>query len=573
MRMNNQNIAGMLAEVADLLAIQGANPFRVRAYRNAARTLNSRSESISDMLKAGCSLSHLPGIGEDLAGKIKTIVETGSLPMLDALHADVPGEPADILRISGIGPKKVAALYKELNISSLDDLKEAAEKHRICALKGFGPTTETNILEEIERLQGHKGRRTRLDIVEQIAEPLVKYLNNDSAVTHIHIAGSYRRRKETVRDLDIVVTCKQGTPIMDRFVNYDGVKKIISRGNTRSSVLLGSGFQVDLRVVPHNSFGAALMYFTGSKEHSIAMRTIAARKKWKLNEYGIFKGDKRLAGKTEQSMYQRCKLPWIPPELRENRGEIEAAQAGDLPRLLTGKDIRGDLHVHTNRTDGRNTLAEMADAAKKLGYAYIALCDHSQRVTVAHGLKPKDVHDQIREIDRYNQTHQGIRILKSIEVDILKDGSLDLPDEILARLDMCVCSVHSHLKLPRDEQTQRVIQAMKNPHCTIVGHPSGRLINERPPCEMDIKKIMEAAKKHHCMLELNAHPDRLDLTDIHCTMAKDMGVPIVISTDAHHIDHLAYMRFGVGQARRGWLEKKDVLNTRTLTELLSIIKK
>ncbi|AQT70134.1 DNA polymerase/3'-5' exonuclease PolX [Anaerohalosphaera lusitana] len=573
MPINNDDIADVLTELADLLEIQGANTFRVRAYRNAARTVSSLSEDVGGYISSGKDLSDLPGIGKDLAGKIEQILGTGSLPMLEDLKKEVPEDLSRLLDVGGLGPKRVATMYKELGVESLDDLEKAAKDGKIRDLEGFGKKTEESILEGIQRVKQQKRGRIRLDKADRIAEPLLEYLRKNDDIKSLDVAGSYRRRKETVRDIDILATCKKGTDVMKYFSDYEDVEKVVAEGETKSSVLLRSGIQVDLRVMPQVSFGAAMVYFTGSKEHNIALRKIAIRKKWKVNEYGIFKGDDRLAGKTEEEIYDRLGMAYVPPELREDRGEIEAAQKDKLPDILQQDDIRGDLHCHSKYTDGHNTIEEMAKAAKDLGYDYMAMTDHSKRVTVAHGLKPEDVERQIAEIDKLNKKLKDFTILKGTEVDILKDGSLDLPDETLEKLDIVVCSIHSYFDLSRSEQTERVIKAMKNKHFNILGHPSGRLINEREPLQLDMEKIVKAAKDNGCFLEVNSHPDRLDLTDINCKMAKDMGVKVVISTDSHQVNHLDYIRFGVSQARRGWLEKKDVLNTHTLKQLHSMLKK
>lgn len=567
MPTHNNDIAAIFNKVADLLEIKGANQYRVRAYRNAARTVEGLSQRAADKIRTGEDLSHLSGIGKDLAGKIEEVVKTGKLGLLEELEREMPGELTDIMHVSGVGPKRVAALHRELHINTLDELEQAAQDGRIRDLDGFGAKTQQTILEETKRLRQERQLRMKLAVAEQYAEPLREHLEKAKGVKDIVIAGSYRRRRETVGDLDILVTCKKGSPVMDRLVNYGDVRKIVSQGKTKSTVLLRSGLQVDVRVVPQVSYGSALLYFTGSKQHNIAIREIAVKKELKLNEYGAFKGNRRVAGRSEQEVYKKVGLPFIAPELREQQGEIEAAGENKLPKLVALEDIRGDLHVHTKRTDGRHTVEELVAAARQRDYNYIAIADHSQRVTVAHGLTPKDLREQTEEIDEVNSHLKGFTVLKAIEVDILEDGSLDLPDDVLAELDLTVCSVHSKFKLSRDKQTRRIVKAMDNPHFSILGHPTGRLINERQPYDVDMEKIMEAAKEKGCVLELNAHPDRLDLNDIHGKMAKDMGVRVAISTDTHRIDDLDNMRFGVGQARRAWLETGDVINTNSLREL------
>jgi DNA polymerase (family X) len=574
MSVHNNDIAGIFNQVADLLEIKGENQFRVRAYRNAARTVDGLSQSASEMVREGQSLSKLSGIGKDLAGKIEEVVKTGKLTLLEDLKSEMPGELSDLMKVSGLGAKRIASLHRELNVTTLDELEQAAKDGRIGHLEGFGKKTQQSILQEIDRLRHEEQGRTKLAVVEQYAQPLVDYLKKTEGLKDIVVAGSYRRRKETVRDLDILATCKKGTRIMDRFVHYDEVRKVVSQGNTKSTVLLRSGLQVDLRVVPQVSYGSALLYFTGSKQHNIAVRKIAVKKKLKLNEYGIFKGDERIAGRTEQEAYKAVGLPFIEPELRENRGEIEAAKKkGGLPKLVDPKEIRGDLHVHTKRTDGHHTIDELVKAAREKGYDYIAISDHSKRVTVAHGLKPKELRKEIDEIDKVNGKLKGFTVLKAIEVDILEDGSLDLPDGVLKELDLTICSVHSKFGLSKHKQTRRILKAMDNRYFSILGHPTGRMINEREPYEVDMEKVVKAAKDRGCFLELNAHPDRLDVNDIHCKMAKDMGVKVAISTDTHRIDDLDYMRFGVSQARRGWLEADDVINTRSLTDLKKLLKR
>ena len=572
MPIHNTDIADIFNKVANLLDIEGANPFRVRAYRNAARTLSSLPRNVSDMIAENHDLTNLAGIGKDLAGKIKEIVETGSLSQLEEIESKTPAELNRLMKISGLGPKRVKALHRNLGISGLKELREAAEKEKIRKLDGFGPKTEQAILEDLERMGGQK-ERIKLPEAEQRAGPLLAYLKKVNGLREIIVAGSFRRRKETVGDLDILVTCKKGSRVMDRFAGYEDVRKVISKGKTRSSVVLRSGLQVDLRVLPQVSYGAALHYFTGSKSHNIAVRKLAVKKGLKINEYGVFKKDKRIAGKTEKEVYDTVKLAFIEPELRENRGEVEAARQGRLPDLIKVEDLRGDLHAHTKETDGHNSLEEMAKAAKDRGYEYIAITDHSKKVAMAKGLDAGRLKKQIKEIDRLNEKLDGIIVLKGIEVDILKDGTLDLPDEILKELDLTVCSVHYNRNLSKNKQTERIIRAMDNPYFNILGHPTGRLINERDPYEIDLEKIMEAARDRGCFLEINAHPDRLDLPARYCKMARDMDLKVAISTDAHSLADLDFVRFGIYQARRGWLEAKDVLNTRSWKQLKKMLQR
>jgi DNA polymerase (family 10) len=575
MPIHNNDVADIFNRVADMLDIEAENQFRIRAYRSAARTISGLPQDVSDMVAREEDLSTLPGIGKDLAGKIKEIVETGTLEQLKKLEDQTPKELGDLMKIAGLGPKRVKALHEELGITTPEELRDAAERGEVKKVSGFGQKTEQTILDELEEFTTEEEERIKLVLAEQIADPLVGYLRSEKGVKEITIAGSYRRHKETVGDLDILVTCKKDSKVMDRFVEYEDVVKTISHGKTRSSVVLRSGLQVDLRVLPEVSYGSALHYFTGSKDHNIAVRKIGVKKGLKINEYGVFKGkkEKRIAGKSEKEVYEQVGLPYIEPELRENWGEIEAAQKNRLPDLITLDDIRGDLHMHTKETDGHYTMEEMVDAAKERGYEYVAITDHSKRVTMAKGLDEKRLARQLEAIDTLNGKLKGITVLKGIELDILKDGSLDLSDDILKELDVVVCAVHYHTKLPSKKQTERILRAMDNPHFQILAHPSGRLINERGPYEMDMEKLITAAKDRGCVFELNAHPDRLDLTDRHCKMAKDIGVKVVISTDSHNTGDLRFMHYGVYQARRGWLEPDDVINTRSLKDLKNALKR
>jgi len=568
MAVRNADIANAFNRIADLLEIEGANPFRIRAYRNAARTATNLAGNFADMVHEGRDLSKLPTIGEDLAHKIVEMVETGHIALLDEILARTPGELADLMGIPGLGPKRVKTLYEKLDIASPAALARAAKAGKLRDLPGFGAKFEAKLLRELGRWQGLE-KRFKLVDAEEIAAPLFAYLEGLPEVERAIIAGSFRRRKETVGDLDILATATDGAKVMDRFVAYDEVDRVVSKGRTRSTVILASGLQVDLRVVPEQSYGAALHYFTGSKAHNIAVRVMGVDRGLKINEYGVFKGDKRLAGRTEKEVYAKVDLPYIEPELRENRGEIEAAQQGRLPKLVTLDDIRGDLHCHTVHSDGRATVKEMAAAARAKGYRYLAICDHTQHATIAKGLKPDALAKELDEIDRVNAAQREVTLLKSAEVDILDDGALDLPEKLLERLDFTVCAVHYKFDLPEDEQTRRVLTAMDNPYFTILAHPTGRLIGERPAYDIDLERIIKKARDRGCFIELNAHPLRLDLDDVHCKLAKDLDVKVALATDAHSVDGLNMMRFGVDQARRGWLEAADVLNTRNLKDLKS----
>lgn len=554
--------------MADLLEIEGANPFRIRAYRRAAATIDDLPESIAGMIAEDRSLSDLPGIGEDLAGKIEEFVSTGHLKAMEEVEARTPSTLAALTSIPGLGPKRVHQLHETLGIRSLEDLAKAAREGRIRDLPRFSAAAEAKIVEEIEKHR-EAGRRFKISTAEDFANGLTAYLKAGLGIERVVVAGSFRRRRETVGDLDILVTCEHGPAAIEHFVAYDEIAEVIAKGPTRSTVVLKAGMQVDIRVVPEASYGAALHYFTGSKAHNIAVRKLAQAKGLKLNEYGVFKGPKRIAGRTEEEVFRIAGLPFIEPELREERGEIEAAQQGKLPALITLSDIRGDLHTHTRASDGKSSLAEMAEAAKKLGYQYLAISDHSRHATVAHGLDPKRLGAQLDEIDRLNDRlgTGTFRLLKSCEVDILEDGKLDLPDSILRRLDVTVCAVHYRFDLGIEEQTRRITRAMDNRYFNILAHPTGRLLDERPGYAVDLDQVIEAAKAHGCFLEVNAHPTRLDLDDVHCRQAKEAGVKLAISTDAHSTVGLSAMRYGVDQARRGWVEATDVLNTRPWPEL------
>lgn len=568
MPVQNAEIATMFDQAADLLEIKGDNPFRVRAYRRAARTIEGLPQSVGSMLAKEADLSELPGIGKDLAGKITGIVESGHFDLLDQLKKKLPGDLGAMAGLPGLGPKRIKLLYDKAKVRTLDDLRRAIKVGKLHGLHGFGPVIEKKLAAALEKPLAEK--RFKLAVAEAEAESLVAFLRDKGQVV---VAGSYRRRRDTVGDLDILVTSKQGPAVGDKLVGYDNVADVLAHGPTRTTVLLRSGIQVDLRAVPEESYGAALLYFTGSKAHNIALRGIANARKWKLNEYGLFSGKRRIAGASEEEVYRKLGLAYIPPEMREDRGEIALALNGELPRLVSAGDMRGDLHVHSDWTDGTASIANMAAAAQACGYAYMALTDHSRRQTMSHGLDPVKVARQLREIDKINGTLKGFTILKGIEVDILKDGELDLPDATLAQLDVVIASVHSFFDLPREAQTQRMIRAMRNPHVSIVGHPSGRLIGEREPYDIDMDAITSTARDLDCYLEINAEPDRLDLNDIHAHMAKSKGVKIAISTDAHSVNAFQYMRFGVDQARRAWLTADDVINTRQFGDLRKLLKR
>ena len=572
MPVQNADIAAVFDEIANLLEIESANPFRVRAYRNAAWMLRGLNRDVAAMIEQGEDVTELPGIGEDLASKIKEIVETGTATALEEHRKHVPTTLTNLLTIPGLGPKRVQALYHKLGIRTLEELRKAAQQGRVRTLHGFGAKTEQQILDQL-KVRTSEAKRFKLAISTSYAEAIIAYLKTSPGVGQIVAAGSYRRAKETIGDLDLLVTARSSSPVIDHFVSYPEVEEVLAHGTTKASVRLACRLQVDLRVVPEASYGAALQYFTGSKEHSVVLRQLAQQQGLKLNEYGVFRGAQSVAGATEESVYASVGLPWIPPELRENRGEFEAARAGRLPKLVELADLKGDLHTHTNATDGRNSLTEMVEAASKRGFEYLAITDHSRRLAMAHGLDPKRLFEQLEEIDRLNETLSSLTILKGIEVDILEDGSLDLPNEDLSRLDLVVGAVHSHFRLSREKQTERILRAMDHPHFTILAHPSGRLIDEREPYEVDMPRLIHHARKRGCVLEVNAHPMRLDLTDTDCQMAKHEGVLVSINSDAHSVLDFENLRYGVGQARRGWLEKSDVLNVRSLQSLRPLLQR
>ncbi len=571
MPVHNADVAAVFSEIADILEIQGENPFRIRAYRNAARTVADLGKDIRELAAQDRDLTELPGIGKDLAAKIHEIVETGSCSALKKLRREVPPAVTELLRLPGLGPKRVKALWHELNIQTIEQLHRAARDGRLRELPGFGPKTEQRILEAIAE-HAESNARFKLAVAGQYARTLVHYLRTVQGVKDAVVAGSFRRMKETVGDLDILVTAAAAARVMDRLVAYDEVREVLSRGKTRATVILKSGIQVDVRVVPPESFGAALHYFTGSKAHNIRVRRLGQEHGLKINEYGVFKGDTRVAGDTEASVFSSVGLAFIPPELREDRGEIEAAARGMLPKLVELDDLKGDLHTHTKATDGHDGLRQMALAAKTHGFEYLAITEHSRRLTVAHGLDPARLLRQCDEIDRLNSELSGLTLLKGIEVDILEDGALDLPDKILAELDIVVGAVHSQFHLSRARQTERIVRAMDHPYFDILAHPSGRLLGSREPYDVDMLRIIRAARKRGCFLELNAHPERLDLLDSQCRMARDEGVLIAINSDAHSVDDFDNLAYGIGQARRGWLEKGDVLNTRDLKGLRSLLR-
>jgi DNA polymerase (family 10) len=574
--MTNASIADAFDQIADLLEFQGANPFRVRAYRNGARTVRDYTEPLAALAPEGkARLMQIQGIGEDLAAKIVTLVATKELPMLKELQQQVPDSVLALLRIPGLGPKKAAALHKELGVKTLDELRAACEAGQVKGLKGFGAKTEQTILAGICVAATAEIRMYWAE-ADKIVQLLRQHLADCASIEQLEFAGSYRRGRDTVGDLDLLVVSTNPTEVMDRFVTFLETADVLARGDTKCSIRTRTGFQIDLRVVPAESFGAALQYFTGSKDHNVILRGMAKDRGLKINEWGVYRvadagkntPEMRICGTTEREVYDALDLPHFPPELREARREFEWARQGKLPELIEIGDIRGDLHMHTTASDGSGTIEEMIAAARARGLAYIAITDHSQRVSMARGLNSQRVLEQWIEIERIKRDlPKGFTLLKGIECDILEKGGMDLPDDVLAQGDFIIASVHYGQKQSRLQITERILGAIENPHVSMVAHPTGRLLNRRDAYEVDLDAVFAAAKKHGKLLELNANPARLDLNDVYCAAAKQHGIPIVISTDAHSPEGMNVLRYGILQARRGGLSKTDVANTRTWPQL------
>jgi DNA polymerase (family 10) len=560
--MENAEIAAAFDEIADLLDIQEANRFRIRSYRSAARTVRDASQRLADLVAKDDGLEDLPNIGESMAEKIRELVESGTCKRLEELRKKSPAQLTELLSIPGLGPKKVKGLHEELGVKALDELKKAAQDKRVRELEGMGPKTEERILKGIENLEEYGGR-ILLKEASEYAESLGRHLDEIAGIQDWQIAGSFRRRKETIGDLDVLVRAKDREQVADEITQHDSVADVISKGTDKVRVRLRNGLAVDLLFFRESEFGSALLYFTGSKSHNIALRKRARRRHWKLSEHGLFNGRKRLAGKTEAEVYKKLKLPLIPPELREDHGEVDAAEKDDLPKLIDLDDIRGDLHAHTTATDGKQSIKEMAKAAKERGYDYLAITDHSKAVHVANGLDEDRLRKHADKIRKVNGQLKGFRLLAGIEVDILKDGRLDLDEKLLDELDWVNGAVHSHFGLSEKKMTERLLKAIGSGVIHCVAHPFGRQIGSRKPIKLDLDQVLEACAEHGVCLEINAYPDRLDLPDIHCQRAKEAGVKMVISTDAHKKGDLDFMPYGVSVARRGWLEKRDVLNTVT----------
>ncbi|MCW3130241.1 MAG: DNA polymerase/3'-5' exonuclease PolX [Methanophagales archaeon] len=575
--MINLDMARIFDEIADILEVKGENPFRIRAYRRAARTIETLAQDLKVIAERGgvSELKKIPGVGEGIAKKIVEIAKTGDCKKHKELMQEVPAGLLELLAIPRIGPKTIAKMYKELGIKNVEELEEAAKVHKLEGLPGLGAKVEENILKGIEQYRRYKGR-TLLSKALPYAESIVTELKKLDAVDKITIAGSLRRMRETIGDIDILVVSKRPKEVMDSFTNLDGVEDVVAKGETKSSIVL-KGMEVDLRVVDAASFGAAAHYFTGSKHHNIRIRELGVKRGLKINEYGIFRGDEKIGGEEEEDVFKNVGVAYIPPELREDRGEIEAAKENRIPKLLELSDLKGDLHVHTRWSDGKNSIEEMAETAISLGYEYIAVADHSPAVGIAGGMDEDKVKKREKEIERVNEKFEqegaNFRVLSSVEVDIKSDFSLDFPDAILKSLDVVVGAVHTKFSQDRQTMTERIVTAMENPNVDIIAHPTGRVLGKRDPYEVNMEKLMEVAKDTGTVMELNSFPDRLDLNDMHCRMAKDHGVMVAISTDAHDATQIgAVIKYGVATARRGWLEAKDVVNTRGLEELKGLLK-
>jgi len=571
--MSNAEIARIMREIAIYLDMEGVE-FKPRAYEKAAYAIEACDQPLIEVYRSGGfkAICELPGVGKSIAEKIETLLQTGSLPYYEELRRKVPVDLAGLTAVEGLGPKMIKALYIDLGVKSIDDLEQAALAGKIRHLPHFGEKSEQKILKGIGFVKKSTGRfllGAVLPLISEIAEHLKKV----PGVKQVAVAGSVRRRKETIGDGDLLVISTTPDAVMDFFVSMPEVVHIHGKGQTKSSVKLNTGMDVDVRVVPQESFGAALCYFTGSKDHNVALRRLAIEKKLKLNEYGVFRGEKSIAGKTEEEVYAALGLPYIPPEIRENSGEIEAAMAGKLPKLVDYGDLRGDLQTQTKWTDGQNTIEEMVEEARRLGLEYIAITDHTKGLAMTGGSDEKKLRQQMAAIDKINKGLHGFRVLKGAEVNVNKDGTLDIADACLAQLDVVGVAVHSHFNMSRDEMTRRVIRAMENPHADILFHPTGRVIQKREAVDLDIDAIIKAAKRTGTVLEIDAYPDRLDLKDEHVRKAAEAGVKLVIDTDAHNINHLHYGHFGVATARRGWAEKSDVINTRPLKQFLSCLKR
>jgi DNA polymerase (family 10) len=564
--MKHKELADLFEKMADILEFKSENPFKISAYRKASRILRDLTQDIEEISKKG-ELKNIPGIGEGMAQKIEEYLKTGEVSKYEEVRKGVSDQLIAMMDIPGMGPKTLALIHKERGIGNLSQLEKVVEDGSLIGLPGMGEKKVENIRRGIQLLKQSKGRMN-LGMAFPVAKRIVEALRERTGSKKIEWAGSLRRMRENIGDIDLLATGKDLKKIVHAFTHLPEVKEVLASGETKASVIVEGGLQIDLRAVEEGSYGAALQYFTGSKAHNIHLRGIAKAKGIKINEYGVFKGEKKIGGKEEKDVYKALGMVWIEPELREDRGEIEAAQKKNLPKLVLESEIKGDFHVHSNWSDGSSSIEEVARAAQKKGYQYIAICDHSKSLKIAHGLDETRLTKQMEEIDRINEKLKNFRILKGTEVDILSDGRLDLSEKVLERLDIVIAAIHSGFKQGREKMTKRIIRAIENPFVNIIAHPSGRLLGARDPYEVDIDEVMEAAKKYGKALEINAYFERLDLDDIHCRKAKEMSIRVAIGTDTHHLDQMWMMSLGVAVARRGWLETKDVLNTLSLKEIL-----
>jgi len=566
--MKNADVARFLEEIADMLEMKGETPFKVRAYRDAARRIEGLRENVATLVEEN-RLTEIRGIGPSIAAKISEFVKTGRSSYLEDLAREFPKGMAELLEIPGVGAKKARLFYEKLGISTVEQLEEAARSHRLMQLPGIQEKTEQNVLQGIQRLKQVKGRML-LGTALPAAEEIIRELRTHPAAEQVEVGGSIRRMKETIGDIDILAASDKPEEVINAFVSLSPVKSVLAKGSTKASVLTEANLQIDLRVVSPDQWGAALQYFTGSKDHNIQLRTIAENRGLRINEYGVFRTDtnERIAGSTEEEVYRTLGMEWIPPEIRESSGEIEAAMENRLPHLVEIGDIRGDMHAHTNWSDGSDTIEAMAEAARALGYEYLTISDHSISMTFIKGLTVERIREQRRIIDRLNEHFEGFRLLHGIEVNIRSDGTLDYPDEILAEFDVVTASIHGGLGQSREQITQRMLSAIHNPHVDILGHPSGRLINKREPSEFDAEAVFTAAAETGTVLEVNAQPDRLDLRDADVRTAIESGATIAIDSDAHSTAQLELIRYGVATARRGWAEAQHVLNALPLDKLM-----
>jgi len=575
--MKNQEIAKIFSEIANYLEMEGVQ-FKPYAYQKAAITLETLEEDVEEIYKRGGldALKEIPGVGESIALKIEEYLKTGKIKYYEEFKKKIPVNLEEIIAVEGMGPKKAKVLYEKLGIKNLKDLERAAKAHKIASLFGFGEKTEKNILEGITFLKRSKGRFLLGEILPRVEE-IEEKLKSLKEVEKIDVAGSVRRRKETIGDVDFLVISKNPGKVMEFFVSLPGIIKIWGKGTTKASVRLKEGFDMDIRVLPKRSYGAALQYFTGSKEHNIALRKIAIDKGLKLSEYGLFRGPKMIAGETEEGIYEKLGMEWMPPEMRENQGEIEASLEGKLPKIISYKDIKGDLHCHSNwnlRT--YPTIEEIVKTTEKMGYEYVGISDHTKFLRIEHGIDERGLELRNREIDRINLKFKAkkskFRVLKGCEANILNDGSIDIKDEALKKLDYVIAGIHSNFKMPKEKMTERIIRAMKNPNVDIISHPTGRILKRRDEYEIDFEKILRTAKETGTILEINSFPERLDLNAENIRRAKEAGVKMVINTDSHHKDQMRFIEYGIAQARRGWAEKKDIINTLPLEKLLKFFK-